>query len=24
VLAFLKDHPHLEAGTLEVCQIWDM
>jgi hypothetical protein len=24
VLAFLKDHPHLEAGTLEVRQIWDM
>ena len=24
VQAFLKDHPHLEAGTLEVRQIWDM
>jgi hypothetical protein len=24
VLAFLKDHPHLEAGSLEVRQIWDM
>jgi len=23
VLAFLKDHPHLEAGSLEVRQIWD-
>jgi hypothetical protein len=24
VLAFLKDHPHLEAGTLEVRQIEDL
>ena len=24
VQAFLKDHPHLEVGTLEVRQIWDM
>ena len=24
VQAFLKDHPHLEAGTLEVRQIRDM
>ena len=24
VQAFLKDHPHLEAGSLEVRQIWDM
>ena len=24
VLAFLKDHPLLEAGSLEVRQIWDM
>ena len=24
VQAFLKDHPHLDAGTLEVRQIWDM
>ena len=24
VQAFLKGHPHLEAGTLEVRQIWDM
>ena len=24
VLAFLKDHPHLEAGSLEVRQVWDM
>ena len=23
VQAFLKDHPHLEAGSLEVRQIWD-
>ena len=23
VLAFLKDHPHLETGSLEVRQIWD-
>jgi hypothetical protein len=22
--AFLKDHPHLEFGSLEVRQIWDM
>jgi len=24
VQAFLEDHPHLEAGALEVRQIWDM
>ena len=24
VQAFLKDHPHLEVGSLEVRQIWDM
>ena len=24
VQAFLKSHPHLEVGTLEVRQIWDM
>ena len=24
VQAFLKDHPHLEAGTLDVRQIWEM
>jgi hypothetical protein len=24
VQAFLKDHPHLDAGSLEVRQIWDM
>ena len=24
VQAFLKDHPHLDVGTLEVRQIWDM
>ena len=24
VQAFLKDHPHLEAGALEVRQIWEM
>jgi len=24
VQAFLKDHPHLDAGSLEVRQIWEM